>query len=352
MKSVGSSKKTERMSGIELLRILGIFMVVFIHATGLIQEIPVNSVGAVATRIINCMGNLGVPAFILISGFFGVKRNWKKMMTLEMKVILYSVCTTVLLRLVWPMDYPRSVILPLLEQSVMPVVTRKHWYYSCYMCLLLFAPYINLVIEKITEKEYQLLLGAGLVIFCLVPTFLRYDIMQDGGKGLVNMVLLYLLGRYIRLYQNRKIGAAAGSCVLIALLLVLFGLTYVPVRTNVFALDVLEDNSLTTIAICVAALYLFKDMKLQSAVVNRAAEHVFGIYILNVPVMRVLNHFVFRLDQSRISGNLMPVWVSLLVLTTVLVCLILDVLHDKLLSGMEEKICDRVIKYVEKKLQR
>ena len=30
--------------------------------------------------------------------------------------------------------------------------------------------------------------------------------------------------------------------------------------------------------------------------------------------------------------------------------LVLDIVHDKLLAGPEEKICDRVIKYVEKKL--
>ncbi len=28
--------------------------------------------------------------------------------------------------------------------------------------------------------------------------------MQDGGKGLVHMVMIYLLGRYLALYHNRS----------------------------------------------------------------------------------------------------------------------------------------------------
>ncbi len=43
-----------------------------------------------------------------------------------------------------------------------------------------------------------------LVIFSGITTFFFFDITQDGGKGIVNMVLLYLIGRYIRLYGEEK----------------------------------------------------------------------------------------------------------------------------------------------------
>jgi len=319
-----------RKSGVEILRLIGIFMVVSIHATGLIEGIALNRVGSTVTRMINIFGNLGVSAFILISGYFGVKRDWKKMLKLEIKVIFYSVCTTVLMRLVWPMDHSRSVILPLLERSVMPVVTRKHWYYSCYMCLLLFSPYINLVIEKISQKEFKELLISSFIIFSIVPTFLRYDIMNDGGKGLVNMIMLYLAGRYVRMYRDFRINKVTGLCILGALCIAVYGLTFVPVRTNLFALDILNDNSITLIAICIVMLYIAKDLSFQSEKINRAAKHVFGIYILNVPVMKVLNHFLFRLDEAKISGNYMPLWIGALIFTTILICFGIDVLYDKL----------------------
>lgn len=119
------SEKHIRKSGIEILRFIGIFMVVSIHATGLIQDISVNQIGRIATKWVNTYGNLGVSIFIIISGYFGVKRDWRKMLRLELKVIFYSVCASILMRLIWPLDYPRSVILPLLERSVMPVVTKN-----------------------------------------------------------------------------------------------------------------------------------------------------------------------------------------------------------------------------------
>lgn len=334
-----NAQQTIRKSGVEVLRILGIFSVVFIHATGLIQGIPMNQVGDEATRIINCFGNLGVTSFILISGYFGVKRDWKKMLMLEIKVILYSVFTSVLLRLVFPLEYSRSEILPLLEQSVLPVVTRKHWYYSCYMCLLLFAPYLNLIIEKLPQKEFAFMVSAGMVLFSLVPTFLRFDITRDGGKGLVNMVLMYFAGRYIRLYEDWKINKKLGTVLLVFSFLLLYGLTFIPVRTNLFALDVLEDNSITIILICVIALYLVKDMEFRSKTINRIAGHVFGIYILNMPVMRVLNHFVFRMDEAKIATNWMPVWVTAMVAVTIVICFVIDLIYDVLFGEWEKAIC-------------
>lgn len=331
-----------RKSGIELLRILGIFCVISIHACGIIENLPVQGAGAETVRLLNCLGNVGVSIFILISGYFGVKRDWLKIIRLELMVVFYSVCAAVLMRLVWPQDYPRSEILLLLEQSVLPVLTRKHWYFTCYICLLVFAPYINLPVEKLSRKGFGTLILLGYFLFGLAPTFLRFEIMRDGGKGLVNMILLYYIGRYIRLYADWKM--KRGACIL--LLTVFLGLawisTFIPVRTMLFALDFLNDYSFTMTGIAVTALYLFKDVCFTSKGVNRIAAHVFGIYILNEPVMRLLNVWIFHFDENKTAGKLLPLWLTALIFAVFICCLILDVLRQSLLGKTEKVLAGRI----------
>lgn len=340
---------TDRSSGIELLRIIGIFMVVSIHATGLISGWKFNDIGITTNKIINCFGNLGVSFFIIISGYFGVTRNWRKMASMEFMVIFYSVCMAVLTRLIWPEDYPRSLILELLEKSVMPVVTRKHWYYSCYMCLLIFAPAINFIAIKLSKKDFSRLLLLGFLIFSIAPTFLRYEIMLDGGKGLVNMILLYYIGRYIGLYEDWKMkrSVAVGGLILLALI-VYFG-SSIPVRTNLVALDLFHDYSSTMIGMAVLALYLVKNMTFVSPVINWISKHVFAIYILNVPVMKILDKYIFKLDAEKIAGSRMPLWILGLIVMTILVCFLIEMLRRifllKLMDNISAWCVDKALQF-------
>lgn len=42
-----------------------------------------------------------------------------------------------------------------------------------------------------------------LLLFSVIPTITTYDIMQDSGKGLVDFVMIYLIGRYLSKYPVR-----------------------------------------------------------------------------------------------------------------------------------------------------
>lgn len=211
------------------------------------------------------------------------------------------------------------------------------------MCLLLFAPYLNLIAEKISQKEFKLIIICGLIIFSLVPTFLHYDIMQDGGKGLINMILLYYIGRYIRIYGNWKMKKLPGIILLTSFFLVIYKFLFASTHTNMYALNLQNDNSITVILIAIIMLYLFKDLEFRSNTINQIASHIFGIYILNVPVLQILNHYVFKMDESKISGNSMPLWLFAWIFAAMIICYFVDVLHNLLLLKFETKIIDLVI---------
>lgn len=342
-------REKERNSGLELLRIIAIFMIICIHAFGLVQGMQVNYLGQETTRIVNCICNMGVSCFVLISGYFGVKRDWKKIVRLEMMTIFYSFCTTILLAAAFPEIYQGRELLELLVKSCIPVISRKHWFYTCYICLLLLSPWLNEALERMTKQQLEGLLLTMLCLFSICPSFFYFEIMQDGGKGLINMILLYILGRYIRKYGDFEIDKRKAVLVFAVLL----AASYVS-SLHLFTIggiqhSFIKDNSIVNIGMAVILLYLCKNVKWQFSSLNRIAAHIFGIYILNVPVLKYCYTYVLRMDESRICTNYFPFWMLILVGVTFLVCLLCDVVRQLLFGGLEKKLTEVMEKWMENK---
>lgn len=341
-------KENERNSGLELLRIIAILMIICIHAFGLVQGIRVNQVGKETTRIVNCICNMGVSCFVLISGYFGVKRDWKKIARLEIMVIFFSFCTTALLAAAFPETYRGKELLELLIKSCIPVISRKHWFYTCYICLLLLSPWLNEALERLTKRQFEGLLFTMLCLFSIFPTFFYFEIMQDGGKGLVNMMLVYILGRYIRRYGDFEIEKKKAFLIFFILL----ALSYIS-SLYLFTIggihhSFIKDNSIVNIGMAVMLLYVCKDVKWHCGWLNRISAHVFGIYILNVPVMEVIHTYVLKTDESRVYTNYFPLWMALEVGATFVICLLCDVIRQLLFGKLEERVVGSIEKMMKK----
>lgn len=84
-----------RNSSIEALRLLAIFGIVVMHVNGplLSTAFGMNSIWV---QIENSIFNCGVSVFILISGYFGIKRTSRKILLLEFSALLYSIVGSLL----------------------------------------------------------------------------------------------------------------------------------------------------------------------------------------------------------------------------------------------------------------
>ena len=88
-----------RKSGIELLRILCMFGIVYMHTFGSMLE-TVHGGNMALAVFENALFNCGVSCFVLISGYFGIKKNTRRLIKLDLTVIFFSltatICTTVM----------------------------------------------------------------------------------------------------------------------------------------------------------------------------------------------------------------------------------------------------------------
>lgn len=330
----------KRDSNMELLRIIAIGLIVFIHAFGLVQYMPLNRFGAWITTVMNSVCNIGVSCFVLISGYFGIKMRWKKMLKLEIMVIFYSLLLVLISLWLFPDTVQGAALLEALAKAVLPVITRSHWFYSCYVCLVFLSPFLNSFIEKTERAVYEKLLLTLLFFFSLCPTLFYFEIMQDSGKGLVNMILLYLLGRWIRLYGN--VVLKRWKCILAFFLLWAvnyWSSLYIP-NIGPIHHSFTKDNSLTNIAMAVLLIYLFKELKFRSQWVNLAASHVFSVFILNDMLLRLLHTYVIKMDDGKTAGGLFFPLLSLEVLLAFGISVAIGALYRMLFDGMAERICN------------
>lgn len=280
--------KSERNSSIELLRIVALLLIFWMHGSGNACD---NEVGTWLNIFAETIGNIGVSCFILITGYFGLRLNVKKMIKLDLMLMFYC-----WIGLFFQQYWGANLGMETQLTYIFPVIGKRSWYFTCYFALAFLSPFLNEMIEKMSKERFRQLLVTMLVIFSGITTFCFFDIMEDGGKGLIHMIMLYLIGRYIGLYLNDrkfKTGKLAGIFVGVLLVNYVLNLALYLVAGSVqnrFA----RDNTLFTIAEAVCAFLIFKNFHFENKFVNAVAKHVPAVFIMEWTIRGIIWHYVIH----------------------------------------------------------
>lgn len=333
-------EKKQRDSGLELLRLVALLLIFWMHGASSYRN---NELSAWLCIVIETIGNIGVPVFVLISGYFGIRLKPKKMIQLDLMLIFYC-WIGLALRFLWgeAQSYGGEQIL----SYVFPVIGRNSWYFTCYFALAFLSPFLNEFVERLSRENFRKLLLTMLIIFSGITTVCFFDITQDGGKGIVNMTLLYLIGRYIRLQEEQKQYSRSklfGAYVVISIVCIaLNGALYVVTGTmqNRFA----RDNTLFTIAASVCIFLIFKDIHFENRWINAAASHVPAVFTMEWTLRGILTAYVFDYLAWNESNwhEFLLLGVSVLLIA---VGILIDWLRLKLLGRLEEKLADFLYRF-------
>lgn len=267
-----------RNSSFELLRIISIFLIVMCHVCALMDwdnSIEMNKwiVGGV-----NSIGNVAVSCFILISGYFGVKFRWTKFINLIVKTTVY--CTIVAAFRFG--NNPKELL-----TAFLTVPAYNLWFIACYLILMPLAPYINKFTESLGSKEYRNLMIILILLLSVLPTLTVKGatndiVLRQGGKNLVYMLFLYIMGRWIKLQNDREynrwtLWGIHVACSITVLMLNMFCSWLFHRHFVIFALDCSPLTLLSSLCV----FYLFKSWSFQCRVINWFASSVFAFYLLS-----------------------------------------------------------------------
>lgn len=218
-------------------------------------------------------------------------------------------------------------------KAFIPVSTNCYWFISCYILLMIFSPYINRAINSMSELQHRQLLLLMSAVFLAAPTVIYYSVL-GGGKNVINMLLLYFLGSYIRKYSlderfDKKsllkilIATTALNILLNSLISIATGgKPHIPFARDCSVFIVIEATVL---------MMFFMKVEFHSDFINRVAKHVFAVYLFEGALRQIVQNIVF--DYSMYEGEWYWPLVNIAVALIAMVgCMSIDVLAQWMLK--------------------
>lgn len=353
-----------RNYGIDLLRILAMYMVVTVHvlAYGGILN-PKNGSDAIfrTAWFLEIAVYGAVDIYALISGFVGykAKHRYASLAELWLQVFLYSVSFTCINKLF----VNRTIGMKKILFSFFPVTKGGLWYFTMYFALFFLTPVLNAAVEALPRKVFRNTLVASVFFFTVLPFLWAQDAFAlVGGYSVMWLIVLYLIGAYIGKYRAfdrmKKPAALLGYVGCVA---VVWGSKFC-IR-DFFPTFFGQANqtewlvnytSLPVVLSSVFLLIVFRDLKLPGLVkkvVGIAAPLSFGVYVIHfLPLFR---QNVIR-NRFTAYASYPPAVMALAVLGTAaaiyLVCSALDFVRARLFDLL--KVKERLIKAEDRLLGR
>lgn len=283
-----------RQSGIELLKLIAIFLIVLGHV---VQSLHTNAESSYEIRyattalsdlvlvLFRHFGALGNAVFFICSAWFlrqsdtCSKRKLARMLTEVWTVSVVCTAVTLVLR-------RGDVSKTLLAESLLPTTFSCNWYMTCYMLFYLIHPFLNRLLDRMTQKTHfrcTLLLCALYLGLCTLKADLFFC------NNLLIWISIYFLVSYLRQYHpqlsdSRRANLlllAAGSIGILALIAVtnLLGLHFSAFRGMLLRWN--RNGNPLLIAIALALFQLFRRIDFRSSAVNYAASLSMLIYLIH-----------------------------------------------------------------------
>lgn len=273
----------KRQSNFELLRIICMLFIICGHIIGSHERATNILDGDEIIRVFyNSFTCVGVNAFVLISGYFGITFKKDRLLKLIFQTFFYSVVLLLIsIAIGWhSFDIKKDI------GAFLPIISIQYWFISTYVVLYIISPLLNISIDSISSNTFKKILIVGFIIFYVWPTFScltnSRQFIGDEGMGIVNFSYLYLLGRYLRLHyiQNRSPYFYLSGFLISGFILFICTFSISLIIGNGFS----SLFACNTIFIFFGSLFLFlsfKKIQLHSNLINFMAKSCLAVYLIH-----------------------------------------------------------------------
>lgn len=359
--------KNGRQSSAELLRIIAMLLIVLSHfsfhgvndITQIFKMKPCfNKYMLESVQI----GFLGVDIFAVIAGYFGVKSSFKetKFVKLILQVFFYSAVIFAVMCAAGLAEFSLKNTV----KALFPAVFKQYPFFSAYILLYILRPFINKLIENTDRKKHLVLIGVLWLIWGLIPLVTGSDFY---GTYFTNLLILYLVGAYLRNYPDNIFSKAKTRKILLAASIAFFplsvaimnGLTHTSGYFNNHYTYFYSEMSLNTIIAAAALVITFINLNIkQSRFINTAASCTFGVYLIhdNPYFREYLWSSLIKANEKIYASSLIVYMIACVVLIFT-VCAIIDLLRQKIIekpvmaavNRIYPNIKQRLVKIIDKK---
>lgn len=278
-----------RDSNIELLRILTICGVVVLHYNGNVafSLVTPNSLNMYVLYGLEVLFICAVNLFVLISGYFLSATEQRKSIK-ALELVIQVIILGGIKYLAAGLLSGQGVSIRTLIGAMIP----NNYFVTLYLTVYLLSPYVNVLLDRLSKKQFGILLGLCFCLFSVWPTVLDLATELTGmgfpglyttntggsqyGYSVVNFMLMYMIGAYIRRHDFGK------NCKASSLMLGLVGCIGVLYVWQLrFAQTARAYSNPFVIAVGIIIFLLFQRIHFQSRLVNTLAKSVFTCFLMH-----------------------------------------------------------------------
>lgn len=318
----------QRLSNIEVLRLLAMLYVLVAHADFIALGAPVvadfaaRPMDALLQYVFEAFAICCVDVFVLISGWFGIRFNLRKLGAFLFQVLFFSFGIFLLAAFVAP---EKALDLEGLK-SVFLFNGGDYWFIKAYLILMVLAPMLNAFCERASRIEFRTVLMVYLAILFiygwLQPASVSFTM---NGCTALSFIGLYLIGRYLKLYQPKftRFQMRTDGLIYLALCLFITLVSFVLLRFGIrTTLDsrLLNYGCPVVVLSAVFLLLFFSKWNFHSHVVNKMSQSCLSVYLLHC------NIFLFPLykEMVRKANQMGGVIIAVFILCVFFVAIFAD----------------------------
>ena len=303
-----SNKKEEkkiRNSSFEIIRIILMIFIALSHILFHTKTLPkldeknylkILNGRYIILRILSNYGKLGDITFIMISGYFSVKRlnfHYIKFILIASETYVYHYLFLYISYKLKDIYKDIELLKPRKGSTYFPLISiLGHWFTQHYLLLLIFMPFINRGLLSLNHEEYKKLVYLIIIFYCILRSLVNtYKIESSifSATQLEKLLLPYIIGGYIKIYdlKNKFFWKIFGiiSFALTIIFEIIYDYLAVYYENYIYIIWQnelsLNINSILLFSTSVGIICLCKDIKIYNKMINFISASVLGIYLIH-----------------------------------------------------------------------
>ncbi len=285
------NNRSQRIIGIDILRILSMVFITVIHYIGyseIIKSPPsgMSTMNYAIMTVFSSISKAAVNVFVIISGYFLYNRTFelKRIFKLWLEVFFYAVVIFIICAC---FGWGKITIGNLLK-TAFPFLTIHYWFVVTYVLMCLLSPLMNAAIDSMPKEKHLITIvvaGAIITIYMMFNPFVDGQIYVGHSHGIVWFAYLYIVGAYLGKYSKAesKIFKIFWRCVALFSFVGIYAAEYIQINLP-NNMNLTANNSLLPFILSVSVFILMKDISIKKKtavkVISQCSACSLGVYLI------------------------------------------------------------------------
>ena len=270
----------KRNYGIDLLRVVFMFMVCMLHVLGQGGVLKACQEGTLKYNVfwfLEIFSYCAVDGFAMISGYMtntDKPQKYEKIIQMWFQVFFYSCIITLLLTIVGVNENLSKLVI---VKSAFPVMNQAYWYFTAYFGLFFLIPFCNKFIFTVDELSARKLLVILIFVFTFIGVY-SDPFRTKNGYSLIWLLVLYCIGglaKRSKLFETKK----SSTLIILWALCIIFTWTAKCFAGNKKFVSYISPTILCSALIMIV---LFSRLNLKGTIIKKISPLAFGIYLFQL----------------------------------------------------------------------